>query len=254
MSRQSRVSFSLSEHPNSLENSPSVSPERETAISSGSRSAVRTMSGIRAISTQDTPVSIQFTDVSSFMDELNKLVCENKQKAKDEEKELIWPPRRALHPGARMPRRICYGSVIRPAKLDRLSFSGRKLVSGAGSRFCIPRAYVLYFSMRTLSCFDLSSLPAREAKGRDPMPAQPKTVLLVDGHSLIHRAFHALPPLSVNGVYTNAVQGFFLMLFKAIADYRPSRAVRDVRHARAHLPPYDVRCSTRPGASPRPRS
>ncbi len=53
------------------------------------------------------------------------------------------------------------------------------------------------------------------------MSAQPKSVLLVDGHSLIHRAFHALPPLSVNGVYTNAVQGFFAMLFKAIADYRP---------------------------------
>ncbi|MCE5344347.1 MAG: DNA polymerase I [Eubacteriales bacterium] len=54
------------------------------------------------------------------------------------------------------------------------------------------------------------------------MSAQPKTVLLVDGHSLIHRAFHALPPLSVGGVYTNAVQGFFAMLFKAIADYRPA--------------------------------
>ena len=53
------------------------------------------------------------------------------------------------------------------------------------------------------------------------MTRQPASVLLVDGHSLIHRAFHALPPLSVGGVYTNAVQGFFLMLFKAIADYRP---------------------------------
>jgi len=54
------------------------------------------------------------------------------------------------------------------------------------------------------------------------MPEQPKAVMLVDGHSLIHRAFHALPTsLSANGVYTNAVQGFFLMLFKAIADYRP---------------------------------
>ena len=49
----------------------------------------------------------------------------------------------------------------------------------------------------------------------------PESVLLVDGHSLIHRAFHALPPLSVGGVYTNAVQGFFSMLFKAIADYHP---------------------------------
>ena len=53
------------------------------------------------------------------------------------------------------------------------------------------------------------------------MSRQPESVLLVDGHSLIHRAFHALPPLSIGGVYTNAVQGFFSMLFKAIADYRP---------------------------------
>lgn len=53
------------------------------------------------------------------------------------------------------------------------------------------------------------------------MAQQPASVLLVDGHSLIHRAFHALPPLSVGGLYTNAVQGFFAMLFKALADYRP---------------------------------
>jgi DNA polymerase-1 len=53
------------------------------------------------------------------------------------------------------------------------------------------------------------------------MDSRPASVLLVDGHSLIHRAFHALPPLSVGGVFTNAVQGFVAMLFKAIADYRP---------------------------------
>ncbi|MFH1879620.1 MAG: DNA polymerase I, partial [Bacillota bacterium] len=53
------------------------------------------------------------------------------------------------------------------------------------------------------------------------MPAKPTNILLVDGHSLIHRAFHALPLLSSGGVYTNAVQGFFSMLFKAIADYKP---------------------------------
>ena len=53
------------------------------------------------------------------------------------------------------------------------------------------------------------------------MPAKPDSILLVDGHSLIHRAFHALPLLSSGGVYTNAVQGFFSMLFKAIADYKP---------------------------------
>ncbi|NCB05112.1 MAG: DNA polymerase I, partial [Clostridia bacterium] len=48
-----------------------------------------------------------------------------------------------------------------------------------------------------------------------------RSVLLVDGYSLIHRGFHALPLLSSGGVYTNAVQGFFSMLFKAMTDYRP---------------------------------
>ncbi len=47
------------------------------------------------------------------------------------------------------------------------------------------------------------------------------SVLLVDGYSLIFRGFHALPLLSSGGVYTNAVQGFFSMLFKALADIRP---------------------------------
>ena len=53
------------------------------------------------------------------------------------------------------------------------------------------------------------------------MAEQPRSVLLVDGYSLIHRGFHALPILTGGGTYTNAVQGFFSMLFKAIADYRP---------------------------------
>ncbi|HRX09053.1 MAG TPA: DNA polymerase, partial [Candidatus Limiplasma sp.] len=53
------------------------------------------------------------------------------------------------------------------------------------------------------------------------MPQKPRNILLVDGHSLIFRAFHALPLLDSGGVYTNAVQGFFSMLFKAIADYKP---------------------------------
>ncbi len=48
------------------------------------------------------------------------------------------------------------------------------------------------------------------------------SVMLVDGYSLIFRAFHALPLLnSPSGVYTNAVHGFFNMLIKALSDYRP---------------------------------
>ncbi len=48
------------------------------------------------------------------------------------------------------------------------------------------------------------------------------TFLIVDGNSLVFRAFHALPLLSYNDIYTNAVQGFFSMLFKVFQEQRPS--------------------------------
>ena len=47
-------------------------------------------------------------------------------------------------------------------------------------------------------------------------------VLLVDGYALVHRAYHAVPPLSNSkGEPTNAVYGFALMLLRALADLRP---------------------------------
>ena len=46
--------------------------------------------------------------------------------------------------------------------------------------------------------------------------------VIVDGNSLMHRAFHALPPLTnEDGIYTNAVFGFLSMLLKVVADERP---------------------------------
>ena len=42
--------------------------------------------------------------------------------------------------------------------------------------------------------------------------------LLVDGNSLMHRAFHALPVMDANGVYTNAIYGFLSMLLKVIRE------------------------------------
>lgn len=50
------------------------------------------------------------------------------------------------------------------------------------------------------------------------------TILLVDGYSLLFRGFHALPLLTTRqGEYTNALQGFFSMVFKALQEYRPDR-------------------------------
>lgn len=44
------------------------------------------------------------------------------------------------------------------------------------------------------------------------------TFLIVDGNSLMHRAFHALPLMDADGVYTNAIYGFLNMLFKAVEE------------------------------------
>ncbi len=50
------------------------------------------------------------------------------------------------------------------------------------------------------------------------------TLLLVDAHAMIHRAFHALPTsfTSSDGTPTNAIYGFFMMMQKVIGDFRPS--------------------------------
>ncbi|BBB93391.1 MAG TPA: DNA polymerase I [Methylomusa anaerophila] len=50
--------------------------------------------------------------------------------------------------------------------------------------------------------------------------------IIIDGSSLVHRAFHALPMLrTATGIYTNAVYGFTTMLVKLLAEYRPDYLV-----------------------------
>lgn len=49
-----------------------------------------------------------------------------------------------------------------------------------------------------------------------------KTILLIDGNSLINRAYYAIPPLTTaGGEPTNGVYGFLLMLFRMLDDYSP---------------------------------
>lgn len=49
-----------------------------------------------------------------------------------------------------------------------------------------------------------------------------KTLLLIDGNAIMHRAFHALPPFKTKeGFPTNALFGFLSMLNKVIADFNP---------------------------------
>ncbi len=51
------------------------------------------------------------------------------------------------------------------------------------------------------------------------------TCLVIDGNSLMHRAFHALPLMDVNGIYTNAVHGFLMMFLKVIEEEQPRYAM-----------------------------
>ena len=53
-----------------------------------------------------------------------------------------------------------------------------------------------------------------------------KTLLLIDGNAIMHRAYHALPPLtSKNGTPTNMIYGFFMMLHKVVTDFHPDYLV-----------------------------
>lgn len=53
-----------------------------------------------------------------------------------------------------------------------------------------------------------------------------KKLIIIDSNALLHRAFHALPPLAMkNGQETGAVYGYLLTLFKAIKDLNPSYIV-----------------------------
>ena len=76
-------------------------------------------------------------------------------------------------------------------------------------------------------------------------------LVLFDGNALIHRAYHALPPLTVRkiGEMINAVYGFTQMLLKALDELKPThyaiafdRKAPTFRHQlfdqyKAHRPP-----------------
>ncbi len=54
-----------------------------------------------------------------------------------------------------------------------------------------------------------------------------RTLAVIDGNSLLHRAFHALPPTMTapDGRPTNAVFGFLQMLLKLVADIAPDSVI-----------------------------
>jgi DNA polymerase-1 len=49
-----------------------------------------------------------------------------------------------------------------------------------------------------------------------------KKMILIDGNSLVHRAFHAIPPLTTGaGQHTNAIYGFTTMFLRLLEDENP---------------------------------
>ncbi len=51
-------------------------------------------------------------------------------------------------------------------------------------------------------------------------------LLLIDGNAIIHRAFYAIPEFRTQkGFPTNALYGFASMLYKAVANYKPSHLI-----------------------------
>lgn len=56
--------------------------------------------------------------------------------------------------------------------------------------------------------------------------AKKQKLVLIDAHALIHRAYHALPPMSnKEGLPTNAVYGFVTTLFKVFTQLKPTHVV-----------------------------
>lgn len=57
------------------------------------------------------------------------------------------------------------------------------------------------------------------------MAREKKTLLLIDGNALLHRAWHAIPPLTApDGKLVNAAFGFISILFKALKEVNPTHA------------------------------
>ncbi|MCL4352848.1 hypothetical protein M1615_00020 [Patescibacteria group bacterium] len=51
-------------------------------------------------------------------------------------------------------------------------------------------------------------------------------LILIDGNAILHRGFHALPPLtSTDGQLVNAVYGFFSMFLRIIEDFKPDSII-----------------------------
>ncbi|MBP9749101.1 DNA polymerase I, partial [Patescibacteria group bacterium] len=59
-----------------------------------------------------------------------------------------------------------------------------------------------------------------------PAPHEKQLLLAIDGNAILHRAWHALPPLTDrHGRVVNAVYGFLTLLFRAVKDLSPTHLI-----------------------------
>lgn len=68
-----------------------------------------------------------------------------------------------------------------------------------------------------------------------------KKMVLIDGHSILNRAFYGVPDLSnAQGLHTNAVYGFLNIMFKILEEEKPEylAVAFDV-----HAPTFAMSCS-----------
>jgi len=80
-----------------------------------------------------------------------------------------------------------------------------------------------------------------------------KKFILIDSHALIHRAFHALPPMTTkSGESINAVYGFTSILLKTINEFKPDyiAAAFDLPEPTFRHEEYKEYKATRPEISP----
>jgi DNA polymerase-1 len=50
-------------------------------------------------------------------------------------------------------------------------------------------------------------------------------LVIIDGHAIVHRAYHSIPPLTTNGQPVNAIYGFYSMILTAINILKPDYLV-----------------------------
>ena len=66
-----------------------------------------------------------------------------------------------------------------------------------------------------------------------------KKLIIIDANAVIHRAFHALPPLSTKkGELVNAIYGFLLVFLKAVKEFKRFTGNIPAHMARKRRPGY----------------